>query len=141
MPFDRCRNRQILGVQRISARTSPNLLEKFLCKFCSQQIFSHNDHKELFLNRPPNKVFMCFSANLGRYFLIQATLGAFFTRIFRDFAQIFIKSNFLGCACTPYTPTSNNTAFQCSITVNFMLYQGRLETNLLHLFGHPENSE
>ena len=22
-----------------------------------------------------------------------------------------------------------------------MLYQGRLETNLLHLFGHPENSE
>ena len=48
---------------------------------------------------------MCFSANLRRHFLSQATLGAIFIRIFRDSAQIFSKR----------TPTSNTTAFHNSI--------------------------
>jgi len=39
------------------------------------------------------------------------------------------------------TPTSNTTAFHNSIIGNFMVYQHRLETNLLQLFGHPENPE
>jgi len=32
-------------------------------------------------------------------------------------------------------------SFHNSIIGNFMVYQDRLETNLLQLFGHPENSE
>jgi len=104
MPFDRCRNRQILGVQRISARTSPNLLEKFLCKFCSQQIFSHNDHKELFLNRPPNKVFMCFSANLGRYFFNTSNVGRFFYPDFQGFCPDFHQIKLFGVRLHPLHP-------------------------------------
>jgi len=68
-------------------------------------------------------------------------MGAIFTRIFRDFAQIFSKSKLLWAILHPCAPISNNTAFHNSITVNFMVYQDRLETNLLQLFGHPENSE
>ena len=30
---------------------------------------------------------------------------------------------------------------RCSIIGNFVLYQNRLETNLLQLFAHPKNSE
>ena len=51
------------------------------------------------------------------------------------------NQNFWVCACTLCTPTSNNTAFHNSIIGNFMFYQDQLETYLLQLFGHPENSE
>jgi len=76
----------------------------------------------------------------GAIFWSQTTLGAIFTRIFRVFAQIFSKLNFWGCACNLYTPISNTTAFHNSIIGNFMVYQNRLETNLLQLFRHSENS-
>jgi len=68
-------------------------------------------------------------------------LGAIFTRIFRVFTQIFSKSKLLGVRLQPLHPTSITTAFHNSIIGNFMVYQDRLETNLLQLFGHPENSE
>jgi len=48
------------------------------------------------------------------------------------------NQNFWGCACTHCTPTSNTTAFHNSIIGNFVVYQDRLETNLLQLFGHPK---
>ena len=51
------------------------------------------------------------------------------------------NQNFWGCACTHCIPTSNTTAFHNSITGNFLVYQDRLETNLLQLFAHPRNSE
>jgi len=35
------------------------------------------------------EAFVCFSANVGRHLLSQATLGAIFARRFMDFAQIF----------------------------------------------------
>ena len=73
----------------------------------------------------------------GHHFY-QATLGTIFTRIFRNFVQIFSNPNFWGCACTL---TSNTTAFHNSIIGNFVVYQDRLETNLLQLLGHPKNSE
>jgi len=41
------------------------------------------------------------------------------------------NQNFWGCACNPCTPTSNTTAFHSSIVGNFMVYQDRLDTNLL----------
>jgi len=37
--------------------------------------------------------------------------------------------------------TEAEAPFHDSILGNFMVYQHRLETNLLQLFGHPENSE
>jgi len=43
------------------------------------------------------------------------------------------NQNFWGCACNPCTPSSNTTAFHNSIIGNFIIYQQRLETNLLQL--------
>jgi len=37
--------------------------------------------------------------------------------------------------------TGAKVPFHNSIIVNFMIYQNWLKTNLLQLFGHPENSE
>jgi len=37
--------------------------------------------------------------------------------------------------------TGAEVSFHNSIRGNFVVYQDRLETNLLQLFGHPENSE
>ena len=53
------------------------------------------------------------------------------------------KHNFWGELATPAvcTPTSNTTAFHYSIIGYFMVYQDRLETNLLQLFRHSENSK
>jgi len=68
-------------------------------------------------------------------------LGAIFTQIFRAFAHIFSKSKLLGVRLQPLHPTSNTTAFHNGIRGNFMVYQDQLETNLLQLFRHPENSE
>jgi len=51
------------------------------------------------------------------------------------------NQNIWGCACNPWTPTSNATTFHNRIMDNFMVYQDRLETNLLQLFRHPENAE
>jgi len=79
-----------------------------------------------------------FLQTLGTIFLNQATLGAIFTRIFRDFARFSANQNFWGCA---FTSTSNTTAFHSSVISNFEVYQDRLETNLLQTFGHPENLE
>jgi len=37
--------------------------------------------------------------------------------------------------------TGAGAPFHNSIISNFMVYQDRLEIDLLQLFGHPENSE
>jgi len=56
----------------------------FAYKFSPTKImktfFWHDLHK---------RVFICFSANVGRHFLSQTTLGAIFAQIFRDFAWMF----------------------------------------------------
>jgi len=88
------------------------------------------------------KRFSCvFLQTLGAIFWSQARLGAIFTRMFRDNAQVFSKSNLLGVRLHRLHPTSNTTAFHNSIIVNFVVYQDRIETNPLQLFEHPENSE
>jgi len=51
------------------------------------------------------------------------------------------NQNFWGCVSNPCTPTSNTTVFHKSIIGNFMVYQDRLEANLLQLFRHSENPE
>jgi len=71
---------------------------------------------------------------LAAIFSSQGTFGGIFT-------QIFSKSNLLGVRLHPPHPTSNSTAFHNSIIGNFVVYQDRLEINLLQLFGHLENAE
>jgi len=66
---------KFLGMQRTFARIFPNLPEKLFCDY-SQQILSHKDHEDLFWYNL-EKVFVCFSANIGHHV---------FARIFRDFA-------------------------------------------------------
>ena len=48
-----------------------------------------------------------------------------------------------GIATLPFQQgeTGVEVPFHNSIIGTFMVYQDRLETNLLQLFGHPENSE
>jgi len=55
--------------------------------------------------------------------------------------RFLANQNFWGCACSPCTPTSNTTAFHYSIIGYFMVYQDPLETILLQLFRHSENSQ
>ena len=131
---------KFLGLRRIFARISPNLPEKFFVQFCLQ--FSPTKiMKTFFWCDLQKKVFMCFFANLGVIFWSQTTLGAIYSRIFRNLLRFSTNQNFRGCACTPCTPTSNTTTFHNSIIGNFMVYQDWLETKLLQLFEHPENSE
>ena len=53
-------------------------------------IFSHKEHEDLFLVRPPKKGPNCvFLQTLDAIFWSQTTLGAIFALIFRDFTQVF----------------------------------------------------
>jgi len=51
------------------------------------------------------------------------------------------NQNFWECACSPCTHASNTTTFHYSFIGNFMVYQDLLETYLLQLFRHSENSK
>jgi len=85
---------------------------------------------------------MCFYENLGRHFLKSNNVGRNFYPDFQGLLPRFsTKQKIWKCACKPCTPTSNTTDFHNGIIYNFVLYQDRLETNLLQLFRHPEYSE
>ena len=135
LPFHRCKSRQNFRVQRIFTRISPNLPNKLLSNFSTDFLPQRSWIR--FLDLPPKILFMCFFANLGASLWSQATLDAIFSRIFR----VYSKSKLFGVRSPPCTSTSNNTAFHNSIVGNFVVYQDRLETNLLQLFGHPEDSK
>jgi len=90
LPFHRCRSRQILAVQKMFARISPNLPVNFLCNF-SLQILSHKDHEDLFWCDLQKRSSCVFMQTLGAIFWSQATLGAIFLDFqgfFPDFHQI-----------------------------------------------------
>jgi len=142
VPFHhRCRSRKIFGVRRIFFRISPNLPEKFFVQFC-QQIFSHKDHEGLFLVWSPKKGLHVFFHKLWVWFLeVKQRWAPFIPGFSGILLRFSANQHFWGCACTPCTPTSNTTTFHISIIGNFMVYQDRLETNLLQLFGNLENSE
>ena len=90
---------KVLGMRRIFAWISPNLPKTFLCDFWLH-IFYYKYHKDLFWCDLQKKVFVCFSANVGRHFFKTNNVGhQIFARIFKNFAQIFtdfsrIFSNF-----------------------------------------------
>jgi len=153
VPFHhRCSSRQIFGVRRILPEFPQTCPKSFLCNFCLQ-IFSHKNHEDLFLVWPPKNclhVFLC--KPWASYFEIKQRWAPFLPgfserHFYPDF--LFVKllprfsanQNFWGCACNPCIPISSTTAFHDSIIGNFMVYQDRLETNLLRLFRQPENSE
>jgi len=50
------------------------------------QIFSLKDHQNIFWDDLSKKVFMCFSANVGRHFMKSNKVGRHFAQIFRNFA-------------------------------------------------------
>jgi len=116
--------------QRIFARISPSLPEKFFCDVCLQ-IFSHNDHEDFFDVTPEKRSSCVFLQTVSANFWSQTTLGAIFVRIFRNsvqifrvfvqifrkFAQIFrhfarfsTNQNFRGALSPPCTPASCTTA-------------------------------
>ena len=94
---------KILVWRRIFARISPNFHEKFFVQLLPTNSLPRRSWRP-FVVWPPKKVFMWFSAKLGRLFWSQARLGAIFTRIFGDVSQIFSKSKHLGVRLNP---TSN----------------------------------
>jgi len=101
VPFHhRFRSRHIFGVAKDFFPNFPKLPRKVFCATFSCK-FSPQRSSRPFLVWPPLKVFMCFSANLGRRVLKSATLGTIFTRIIRDDAKIFSKSKLLGVRLHP----------------------------------------
>ena len=78
---------KFLGVRRVFSRI-PQTCPK---RFCAT-IFFHKGHGDLFgmtSEKGLLHVSLCFSANVGRIFQNETTLGAIFVWIFRVFAQIF----------------------------------------------------
>jgi len=128
-------------VRRILPEFPRSCPKSFLYNFYLQ-IFSHKDHEDLFLVKPPKKGFYLFLCKPWAPFLEVKQPWALFLHRFSGFLPRFLATpKFCGCACNPCTPSSNTTAFHNSILSNFMAYQDRLETNLLQLFQHQENSE
>jgi len=100
VPFHhRCRSRQIFGVRRILPEFRQTCAKSFLCNFCLQ-IFFHKDWCNL-----QNKVFMSFSANLGRHVLKPNNVGRQFYLDFQGFCQDFQQiKTFGGPLATPSPP-------------------------------------
>ena len=132
----RFRSRQIFGVTKDFFPNFPKVPRKV---FCATFAYKFSPTKITFCWCDFQQRSSCvFMQTLSTIFWSKATLGAIFTRIFRDVAQMFSKSKLLRCACTP---TSSTTPFHNSIISNFVVYQDRLEINSLQLFEHLENSE
>jgi len=80
---------------------SPNLPKKLLFDFCLQ-IFSNKDHEDLFWSDLDKKVFMCFSAKVGRRFSHDyQRFCPNFEGFFPDFRQI---KSFVGALAPPAPP-------------------------------------
>jgi len=101
VPFhQRCRSRHILGVGFLPAysQTCPkSYLCNFTCNFSPTKIV-----KTFFWCDLQKRSSCVFLQTSGAIFWSQATFGAIFTRIFRDFAQIFSKSKRLGLRLHPH---------------------------------------
>ena len=75
----RCRNKQIFGGAKDFCPIFSKLVQKVFVRLLPKNFFSHKDHEAILLMWSPKKA-------------ILQTLGAIFSRIFRDIAQIFNKS-------------------------------------------------
>jgi len=125
---------KILGGRMIFSRISPKLPEKFFVQLLPTKFLPQRSLKTLFWCDLQKRSSCVFLQTFGAIFWSQATFGGILT-------QIFSKSNLWGCACAHCTSTSNTTAFHNSVIGNFVVYQNRLEKNLLQLLRHLVNSE
>jgi len=75
------------GVQKIFARIFPNFPERFWATLPTN--FFPKDHEDLFLGWLPEKVFMCFSANVGHHFMKSNKVGCHFCPDFQRFCPDF----------------------------------------------------
>ena len=133
------RSRQVFGVAKDFFPNFPKLPRK---AFCATFAYKFS----------PTKITVCwcdfqkrsscvFMQTLGASVWNKAMSGTIYFH--PDFQVCFFSANqnFWGWACTPCTNASNTIAFHNSIIGNFVVYQNRLEINLLQLFERPENSE
>jgi len=72
--YHRFRSRHIFGVAKNFYPNFPKPPRKVFCATLSYKIFSQRSLRP-FLVWPPNKVFVCFSANLGHRFLKSSNQG------------------------------------------------------------------
>ena len=124
---------------RIFARISLNFHEKFFVQLLPTNSLPRRSWRPC-LVWPPKKVFVWFSANLGRHFLKSSKVGRHFHADYQGCCPDFQQIKTFGGALAHLPPTST-TVFHNSIIVNFVVYQDRPETYSLELFEHPENSE
>jgi len=140
VPFHhRCRSRQMFGSAKDFCPNLPKLARKGFWAIFAHK-FSPTKIMKTFFDVICKKRSSCvFCKPWVPFFEVKQHWAPFFTRIFRDSPRFSAnQQNFWGCA---FTPTSNTTVIHNSIISNFMVYQDRLDTNSLQLFGHPENSE
>jgi len=91
VPFHhRCKSRQIFGVRRIFAQIFPNSPKSF-CATSAYKFFPRNIKTSFWCNI--QKKSSCVFLQI---------LGVIFTRIFRNFAQIFCKSKLLYVSLQPH---------------------------------------
>jgi len=104
VPFHhRFRSRQSFGYAKDFCPNFPKLPEKFCVTFAYK--FSPTKIIKTFFGVTSKKVFMCFSAKLGRYFFKVKQRWASFLRWFSGMLPRFpANQNFWGCAYTLCTP-------------------------------------
>jgi len=110
-PFHhRFRSRQIFGAAKDFC---PNFSKLPRNVFCATFVYKFFSTKiiQTFFGVTSKKVFMCFLQILGTIFWSQAMLGAIFTQIFSDVAQIFSKSQLLGMCLHPLHPHFQHHGF------------------------------
>ena len=90
---------------------------------------------------PKNGLHVSFCKPWVPFFEVKQRWAPFIPGFSGIFLRFSANQNFGVCAWTTSTPTSSTTALHNSLIGNFMANQDWLETNLLQLFGHPENSK
>jgi len=129
-----CSSRQIFGGAKDLFPNFPKHARKGFCATFAYKISPTKIIMTFFWCDLQKRSSCVFLQTLGAIFEVKQLLVKFLPRFSAN-------QTFWGCACTHCTPTSNTTAFHKSIIGNFVVYQDRLEINLLQLFGHLENSE
>jgi len=105
---------KFLEVRRIFDQVSPNLPEKLLCDFFAYKFSPTKIMKTFFGVTSKKRVFICFSPNVGHYFLKLNTHWAPFLprfsgilpRYLRILPGFLTNQNFWGCACNPASYTT-----------------------------------
>jgi len=92
---------KLCGCKEFLPEFSQTCPKRSLCEFCLQ-LFSHKDQEDLFWCDLQKKVFLCFSASVGRHFF---NVGHHFCPEFQGFCSDFRKIKTFGGALTPLPPT------------------------------------